>query len=147
MSFEASQMAPEPHTSAYHRSLWLPDVPLHQARDLVEVALRAEGFGILWDLDLQDVLLRKADKDIGAYRLLSVCHPQLAARILDIDRALGLLLPCKIALWPERGGTTMAVLRADTTAEMAATPALLPIAREAEHRLEAVLAKVQDHHH
>lgn len=105
-------------------------------------ALKAQGFGILTQIDVQQTLREKIGADIEPYQILGSCNPDLAHRALNIDRLMGLLLPCNVVLRAVEGGIEVSIQ--DPQAMFAVTePAirgrLEPLAQEARGRLEQAL--------
>jgi len=64
----------------------------------VVTALKAQGFGILTEIDVQKVLKEKLDVDFEPYLILGACNPVFAHQALSADRSIGLLLPCNVVL-------------------------------------------------
>jgi uncharacterized protein (DUF302 family) len=119
--------------------------PFDEVRALTIEALAREGFGVLSEIDVQDTLMRKLGRDVRRYVILGACRPDLAFQGLTLERSLGLLLPCNVAVWEEPGnGGTVGIQRPDTIVRLAGNTALEPMAREAAERLRRVLETVRD---
>jgi len=89
--------------------------------------LRAEGFGILSDIDVQATLRAKIGADVPRYRILGACNPQFAHEALRIEDKLGVLLPCNVIV-RETGTGDVEVASIDPVASLERTgnPALAP---------------------
>jgi len=59
-------------------------------------ALKVEGFGILTEIDVKETFKNKLNADFERYKILGACNPPFAKQALDIDRAMGTLLPCNV---------------------------------------------------
>jgi uncharacterized protein (DUF302 family) len=119
------------------------DDPIEAAGAKVRDALKAEGFGVLTEIDIGTTLREKlgdAEADeVGPTRILGACNPSLAHRALTTQRDVALLLPCNVVLREADGRTEVTV--ADPSAMVAmAGEALSEVADEARERLGRVVA-------
>lgn len=107
-------------------------------------ALKAEGFGILTEIDVQATLKKKLDVDFRPYKILGACNPPLAYRALGAAPEVGMLLPCNVTVQQvDEARTQVSVV--DPLAMMSVVPnaALKPVADEAAERLNRVLAALE----
>lgn len=61
-------------------------------------SLKNEGFGILTEIDLDQVFKNKLGKDFKRYKVIGACNPQYAYDAITQEEDLGLILPCKLAV-------------------------------------------------
>lgn len=74
------------------------------------------------------------------YVILGACNPELAHRALEVDREIGLLLPCNVVVRASDRKTVVQALDPQVIADVAGTPGLDAIADEAGRRIDAALA-------
>jgi len=121
--------------------------------DLVEVrtraveALKAQGFGILSEIDVQKTLKEKLGLEYEPYLILGACNPNLARQALDTDRDIGLLLPCNVVLRQLEGEVEVSILDPEamfSVTEEATRRQLEPLAQEARVRLSRALQTLEE---
>lgn len=114
---------------------------LADARARVTEALKAEGFGVLTEIDVQTTLKNKIGADIEPYVILGACNPKLAHRAISAEPGIGLLLPCNVVLTADGDDTVVSAASPRAMFEVTkATSELDAIAGEAEERLRRAIA-------
>lgn len=114
-----------------------------EIRPLVEAALKAEGFGVITEIDVAAVLKAKLGLDSGAYLILGACNPNLAHRALDIDPSVGALLPCNVVLRSEGDNTVVEAIDPVEAMQLADSPRLRAVAVEARAHLARALSALR----
>jgi uncharacterized protein (DUF302 family) len=122
----------------YERSITLP-VPYEQAVTRTKKALGEQGFGILSEIDVQATLREKRGLEMESYLILGACNPDLAHQALEIDRSIGVLLPCNVVVSGHGASSKVQILDPQLMASVTGLPELQPLADEASRRLQAAL--------
>ena len=104
-------------------------------------ALKAEGFGVLTEIDVRDTLKAKLGIDFRRYKILGACNPPLAHQALTMELGAGVMMPCNVIVYEE--GTRTVVIAIDPMETFAAKePALRPIAEQVHGKLTRVLERL-----
>lgn len=107
-------------------------------------ALKAEGFGVLTEIDVRETMKKKLGVDFPAYKILGACNPPLAHRALMAAPEVGLLLPCNVTVRQlEDGSVEVGLVDPIAMLGVAAVPELQPVAEEAAARLKRVKAALE----
>lgn len=112
--------------------------PFDEALQKVVEALKAEGFGVLSDIDVQKAMKDKLAIEIAPHRILGACNPMLAHQALQAEPDVSLLLPCNVTLREEAGQVRVGFLNPDTMVDLTGNPAMQAVAQEASARLHRV---------
>lgn len=119
------------------------DLPYAQAVGRTKEVLAEQGFGILSEIDVQATLRQKRGVEMEPYVILGACAPDLAQQALEVERGVGVLLPCNVVVSGVGAGSTVQVLDPQVMASVTGRPDLQPVADEAGRRLDAVLAALR----
>lgn len=114
-------------------------LPFHKVLDRTKEALLTEGFGVLFEIDLREKFREKLGTDFKEYVILGVCNPWLAYETLQQEIAVGLLLPCNVIVYEERGRCAVVAIDAEKMLSVAENPKLETTAAVVNERLHKVV--------
>ncbi len=123
------------------------EIPVSYERAVEDAssALKAEGFGVLTTIDVQQTLKQKLDRDFRKYVILGACNPPLADRALHAELEVGLLLPCNVIVYELSPGRSAVSAMAPIAALgiVGGNPELQSVAKEADARLRRALTALE----
>ena len=105
-------------------------------------ALAEQGFGVLTEIYVKATLKTKLGEDIEDYLILGACNPPLAHRAIEVDRQIGLLLPCNVVVRSDPDHADVIQVEAmnpQLLVDVTGEPALNPIAEEVTGKLQAAI--------
>jgi uncharacterized protein (DUF302 family) len=116
------------------------DESFDNAVQKVTEALKAEGFGILTEIDIKATLKKKLDVDFYNYKILGACNPPFAYKALLAEDKIGTMLPCNV-IFQEKVAGQVEVSAVDPVASMLSieNKDLQAIATEIRTRLKKVI--------
>ncbi|HEX9289207.1 MAG TPA: DUF302 domain-containing protein [Anaeromyxobacteraceae bacterium] len=104
--------------------------------------LKAEGFGVLTQIDVKETMKQKIGADFRKYKILGACNPQLAHQVLSVDLEIGALLPCNVVVYEGDDGKAIVLAIDPLQTVAAANPAVRAVAEQVRERLGRVLDRV-----
>jgi uncharacterized protein (DUF302 family) len=116
-------------------------LPFDQAVERVRAELKAEGFGVLCEIDVQATLREKLGVAGEPYLILGACNPPLAHEALQAEPELGVLLPCNVIVYERDGETRISAIDPERMLSIVGNDRLAPVAAEVKERLSAVVER------
>jgi uncharacterized protein (DUF302 family) len=116
------------------------DIPYDQAVERTSAALKAEGFGILTEIDVQGTLKQKLDVEFRRYVILGACNPPFAHQALSVELEIGLLLPCNVIVYEtEDGGSVVSAMDPMAVMGVVNNPEIQGVAEQVTAKLRRVV--------
>ena len=109
----------------------------------VEEELKAEGFGVLTEIDVQSTLKKKLDVDFKRYKILGACNPGLAHKALSTEDKIGILLPCNVIVEENIGGEVeVEAVNPIVAMSSVQNDSLAEVAKNVTEKLQKVMDKI-----
>tara|TARA_A100001015_G_scaffold31879_1_gene35456 strand:+ start:1072 stop:1458 length:387 start_codon:yes stop_codon:yes gene_type:complete len=96
------------------------DLSFENVNEKLRKSLMEVGFGIITEIDVQSTFKEKLDIDYERFQILGACNPELANKALNIEREVGLLLPCNVIFW-ENQDSSVTVSSIDAEIQLGVT--------------------------
>ena len=123
----------------YSRTL---DATYAEAVRRAREALKAEGFGVLCEIDIKEKLKEKLGIDFRNYVILGACNPTLAHQTLQEELNIGLLLPCNVIVYEQDGRSVVAAVDAAKMLSVVGNPKLESTAEQVNEKLHRVIDRL-----
>lgn len=127
----------------YYHSKILKGKEFNTVRNDVEQALKAEGFGVLTEIDFKATMKKKLDKEYLPHVILGACNPSYADKVVSIEPHISTMLPCNVTIRQMESGE-IEITAIDPAAAMAVVEneELVKHAAEVNKMLKSVLAEI-----
>lgn len=106
----------------------------------VTEALKAEGFGVLTDIDVAATMKKKLGAEFRPYRILGACNPKMALKALTAEDKIGVMLPCNVIVQKTDDGVEVAAIDPVASMQAVKNEALADIAGPVKAALARVVA-------
>ena len=83
---------------------------VEQAATDLAAAVQRHGFGVLHVYDMKDTLKKKGFDLPAECRILEVCNPAQAVKVLTTDMSLNMALPCRVSVYEDNGRTRIGMI-------------------------------------
>lgn len=117
----------------------------HSSRSSAEIEKRLREaaarhrFGILHVHDLRQTLQSKGVELGSECRVYDVCNPQAASKALRAEMKVSTVLPCRISVFSENQGCTIATVRPTSLLEATGLDGVASLADEIEREVLAIV--------
>lgn len=104
-------------------------------------ALKAEGFGVLTRIDIDQAFREKIGAEFRRYTILGACNPQLAHTVLTSKPEIGLMLPCNVTVEAADNGSLVRIVNPAVMMQMGdagSDDTVSAVANDATERLQRV---------
>lgn len=118
------------------------EASMDEALERTRASLQREGFGVLFELNLDEKLREKLGVDFRRYVILGACNPPIAYQALQAEPALGLLLPCNVIVYEDGAKSVVAAIDARKMMAMTGNEKLAAAAAQVDEMLGRVIAGV-----
>ena len=115
------------------------------AVERIREALKAEGFGVLSEIRMDEKFKEKLDVDFRKYVILGACNPPLAYKTVQEDINIGLLLPCNVVIYEtdDTNNSVVAVIDAGAMMSVVGDKAeIIEVAKEVNEKLRKALEAI-----
>ncbi len=117
-----------------------------ETRDTVEAAgkrledaVKAHKFGVIGVIDLKGKMAEKGVAFGNACKVYEVCNPAQAKQVLEKDMSIATALPCRIAVYEEKGRVKVATMLPTEMLQLFSIPEIVPVAQEVEREIKAMI--------
>lgn len=116
------------------------DCSFEEAEQRMKDEFGEEGFGVLTEIDVRETFQEKLDIDYPNYKILGICNPPNAKESMEMEKELGLLLPCKAIVYEgDEGETFVSMVKPTKLLSITENQDLVELGQEMEERMERAL--------
>lgn len=108
--------------------------------EAAKAALAEQGFGILCEIPVSDILKKKLGVDFPKMIILGACNPPLAHKALTAMSVISVLLPCNVVVGETADGTVeIQAINPVIMGEILENDEVREVAKEVDAKIRAAL--------
>ncbi len=115
------------------------DKSIDEVCEDIQKAAAENKFGVLGVIDLKEKMAAKGVQFGPQCRIIEVCNPAQAKKVLEDKMTISSALPCRISVYEEGGKVKVATLRPTVLLNLFGNPELEPVAREVEDTILRII--------
>ena len=96
-------------------------------------------FGVIAVIDLKEKMAAKGVQFGPQCRIIEVCNPMQAKKVLEKNMTISSALPCRISVYQEAGKVKVITLRPTVLFNLFGNPELVPVAKDVEDTLLRII--------
>jgi uncharacterized protein (DUF302 family) len=120
----------------------MTDLGFDDALAKVTEELQKEGFGVITEINVREILKKKLDLDFRPYVILGACNPHYAHKAIELDDKIGALLPCNFVVQETAGGTEVFAMNPRETMDKLLGDEIKEISRAITQKVQNVLDRL-----
>jgi len=114
-------------------------IPFAEAVIKVTEVLAKEGFGVLTTIDVKATMKNKLDLDYENYTILGACNPEFAHKALEVEKEIGLLLPCNVIVYQTGDEVHVSAMLPSAAMSAVENEAITDVATTIEAKLKSAI--------
>jgi uncharacterized protein (DUF302 family) len=114
-----------------------------EVKNLVTEGLKAEGFGVISEIRMDEKLKEKLGVDFKKYTILGACNPVFAYKALQMEDKIGTMLPCNfLVIEQEEGKIEVAAINPLASMQSVENPDLHDVALKVSLVLKSIVENI-----
>ncbi len=128
---------------ALKRELAVSAEQFDQVENIVKEVFKAKGFGVLTEINVKDVLKEKLNIESKPHKILGMCNPNRAHKVLQENMDMSALLPCNVSVYVnENGKITVSAMNPVAVLSLVESPIVEEVAKDVLTVFEEALDEV-----
>ena len=100
-----------------------------------EEAAKRHKFGVLANHNVKETLKSKGVEFAPECRIVEICNPHQAKKVLEANLDISTALPCRVAIYKDKGQVTLSTIKPTALLSMFPNPELKTTAEEVEKEI------------
>lgn len=104
-----------------------------------EEAAKRHKFGVLANHNVKETLNSKGVEFAPECRIVEICNPHQAKKVLEANLDISTALPCRVAIYKDKGKVTLSTIKPTALLSMFPNPELKNTAEEVEKEIMEIM--------